>query len=69
MDAQQPPEIYCLVAWPLWDGEVILSKQDRVTLEEAETYHVLGFLVLLDPESEQAYHEWRRWSGSRWRQW
>ena len=54
------PTIHCLAAWPLEDGEVILSKQDRFTLDEAVDLHKLGFIVLADPESEAVLARWEQ---------
>lgn len=63
------PQIYALIAYPLLNGEVILSRQDLVTLEDAEAFHQLGWIVLIDPVSEQAYHDWHRWKMGHWGQW
>lgn len=58
------PDILALVGYPLAGGHVILTRQTLVSLEDAEMFHRLGFIVLIDPASEQAYHDWRRWAGA-----
>lgn len=63
------PQIRAIVGYPLWGGAVILSKQDTVSLEDAEQYHLLGFVVLIDPADEDAFYAWQRWRTSHWSQW
>lgn len=64
------PEIYALIGYPLPEGgHVILSQQDLVTLEDAEMFHRLGWIVLVDPASEQAYYDWLRWKMGHWGKW
>lgn len=68
--AEPKPELYAIVGWPLAQGHVLLTKQERVTLDEAEMFHRLGFLVLVDPESESILARWEQLNRrKRWTSW
>lgn len=67
---REKPVIRCLIAYPRAFGHVYLSRQDTITLEEAESYKAMGFHVLSDPADEQAVTDWYReqqwWARNRW---
>lgn len=68
------PEVRALVAYPLMRGDVALSTMNAeqgftVTLEEAEQFHRLGWIVLIDPAHESELARWeqrRRAMNRRW---
>ena len=63
------PTIHCLIAWPLPDGECILSKY-VVSLAEAADYQSLGFMVLVDPLDEAKLARWEQLNRKpKWNRW
>lgn len=54
------PSIRALIGWLLPGGDVILSQQNTIPLEDAPLYQKWGFVILVDPADESDLASWER---------